>query len=157
MIIKQRGPLVITISSLVIASVLALTLFGFYAYLEWKQKNIEDSHRLAVYEFDARLFGKYIIVYLEAKTDAGGIFKGKPVVEGTIKNTSNKTIYSLKLKIALRDREDKVIYADTFYPVWAEPEFLINIASGTDTSSNVMAIYEPFKVKVDGIARFKSM
>lgn len=127
MIIKHRSSLVITISSVIIASVLALTIFGFYAYLEWKEKKSNRNYRLAIYDFDAELFDKYVIVYLQARVERDGIFKGEPVIEGTIKNASNKKIYSLKMKIAFCDPEGRVLYVDTIYPVGMELEPLVNI------------------------------
>jgi hypothetical protein len=127
MLIKHRSSLVITISSVIIASVLALTVFGFYTYLEWKEKKSRRDYRLAIYEFDAELFDKYIAVYLVAKIGAEGVFKSRAVIEGTIKNASDKKIYSLKMKIAFCDPEERVVYVDTIYPVGTEFESLINI------------------------------
>ena len=117
MALKQRSALVIVISSAVIASVLALTIFGFYAYLRWKEKNMEKNYKLATYDLDAHLFEKYIVIDAKPKIAAKGTHKGKPVVEGTIKNTTEKRICSLKMKIAFCNREGEVVYVDRIYPV----------------------------------------
>ena len=117
---RHRSTLVITISSLVIASVLALTTFGFYAYLEWKTTAIRKSYALATHDFNSKLFNKYVIANLQAGLGTKGAFKGKPIVEGTIKNTSNKKIYSLGLKITFSDPDGEVVCMDMIYPLSSE-------------------------------------
>jgi hypothetical protein len=118
--LKPRTIPVIALSSLIIASVLALTIFGFYAYLEWKEKNIRRNYKLLTEDINGELFAKYIIVNLQAKIEERGTFKEKSVVTGTIKNTSKKKIYSLRLKISFSDKNEKVVYVDTFYPIGPE-------------------------------------
>jgi len=115
--IKRTSALVIVISSSVIISVLILTILGFYAYLEWKEKTIRKNYQLALYDLNGRVFAEYITIDLFPAIEAEGPFKGKPVIEGTVRNTSNKSIYSLKLKIAFCDPERRVAYIDRFYPV----------------------------------------
>ncbi len=137
--LKPRTIPVIALSSLIIASVLALTIFGFYAYLEWKEKNIRRNYKLLLYDLNGQLFDKYITVNLQAKIERDGIFKGKPVVWGAIENKSNKKIYSLKLKIAFSDRSKQVVYVDTFYPIGLELESLINIGDITKKTKNFLS------------------
>lgn len=115
MVIKRTSYLVITISSLVIASVLALTVFGFYAYLEWKEKRLNRNYALALYDLNAELFEKYIAIGLNAELGPQDVFKRGPAIEGSVRNLSDKKIYSLKMKIAFCDREGQVVYADTVY------------------------------------------
>lgn len=129
--LKPRTVPVIAFSSAVIVSVLALTMFGFYAYIEWKESNAAHNYKLALYELKGHLFEKFVIVSLRAKIGEVGTFRGKPIVEGTIKNTSNKKIYSLKLKITFHDKEHRALYVDTFYPVGLEFESLLNLSSTT--------------------------
>ena len=130
--IKRTSALVIVVSSSVIVMVLALTIFGFYAYLEWKETDITKNYQLGLYDLNARVFGGHILINLQAKLGAEGASRGRPVVEGTVKNTSNKKIYSLKLRIAFCDRQRQVIYVDKFYPIGAEPESLITISRFTE-------------------------
>ncbi len=130
--IKRTSALVIIISSSVIVTVLALTIFGFYAYLEWKETDIDKNYRLGLYDLNARVFDKHILINLQAKLGAKGASRGKPIVEGTVKNASNKKIYSLKLRIAFCDRQRQVIYVDKFYPIGADPESLVNISGITE-------------------------
>ncbi len=136
--IKNRTALVIAFSSVIISSVLALTIFGFYAYLGWKEKEIRRNYRIALYDLNAKTFEKYVIVKLDARFDDEGIFKGKPIVRVTIKNTSRKTIYSLRLKIAFYDKKHRTVYVDTFYPVGPELESLVNIADMTKMTKNFL-------------------
>ena len=132
MMLKPRTRLVITFSSLIIASVLALTIFGFSAYLKWKKTEMRRNYKLGLYDLNAQLFEKHINVKLEAKNAGAGIFREKPVIIGTIKNTSNKKIYSLKLKIFFYDSKERVIYVDSFYPVGLEFESLLKIGHATE-------------------------
>ena len=136
--IKNRTALVIAFSSLIISSVLALTIFGFYAYLEWKGKEIRRNYKITLYDLNAKAYKKHITVKLDAKIDTEGIFKGSPIVRGTIKNNSNKTIYSLRLKIAFYDPKDRTAYVDTFYPVGVALESLVNIVDITKTTKNFL-------------------
>lgn len=135
---KTRTTLVVALSSVIISSVLALTIFGFYAYLEWKQKTVRESHKLALYDLNGKLYDKYISLGLHAKIDKEDTFKNKPIVWGTIKNNSGKKIYSLRLKISFRDASERVLYVDTFYPIGLELEHLIKIVDITKKTRNFM-------------------
>ncbi|MBN1354142.1 MAG: hypothetical protein JW994_05710 [Candidatus Omnitrophica bacterium] len=136
--ISPRTTLVILVSSLIISSVLALTLLGYYVYLGWKEKKISWNYRMALYNLNADIFGKYIQIKLQAKIEKDGIFKGKPVVLGTIKNTSNKKIYSLKLKVVFYDSKQRAMYSDTFCPVGVDLESLVNIGELASNTKNFL-------------------
>ncbi|MBL7156799.1 MAG: hypothetical protein ISS92_01415 [Candidatus Omnitrophica bacterium] len=129
--LKPRPTLVIMVSSLIIASVLALTIFGFYLYLEWKGKNIRRTYKLAIHDLNGQLYEKYILINLRAKIAQEGTFNKRPIIWGTIKNASNKKIYALRLRIAFYDPQNRVVYVDTFYPIGAGPEPLIDIVDIT--------------------------
>lgn len=125
--LKRKSTLVVWVSSLIIGTVLTLTVFGFYVYLGWRGNNSERLYKLALYDLHGILFAKYIVVGLQSKIDTDGIFEGSPMVSGTIKNISNKKIYSMKLKIVFSDTEGRAVYVDTFYPIGLEFEHLTNI------------------------------
>ncbi len=129
--LKRVSTLVIMISSLVIISVLGLTIFGFYAYLGWKAKDIRQNYKLALYDLNGRTFARYITLKLYPGIGTRGAFKGKPVIEGTVKNSSNKRIYSLKLKIAFYDPGRRAVYVDRFYPVGLALESPVNASDVT--------------------------
>ena len=136
--IRPRPTLVIALSSLIIAAVLALTVFGFYAYLGWKKKHMERVYRLALYGRNATLFDRYIKVNLTAQIEKSGAFRGGPVLSGTIKNLSNKKIYSLKLKVLFYDPDRRVVYHDTFYPIGLDFESLVNISDIAKETKNFL-------------------
>lgn len=115
--LKYRTVLIIILSSVIISSVLTLTIFGFYAYLEWKSQTTRRNYQISLHDINAELFSKYIAIELEPKIDKEGVFQDKPILEGAIKNTSDKAIYSLRLRIAFRDNEHRVVHVDHFYPI----------------------------------------
>ena len=131
--IKKKSLLIIILSSLVISSVMALTLFGYYAHLEWKEKGARRNYRRAVYEMNAKLYGKNVSISLQAKIDRGDNFKDKPIVEGAIKNNTGKKISALKLKIAFYDNAQRVVYADSFYPVGSRFERIVELGDTTES------------------------
>ena len=131
MIIKRKSILIVAASSTLIALVLVLTLFGFYAYLEWEEAHSRRNYTKSLYDLNGRVFRRFIVVALQARIADAMPFSGKPVVAGTIKNNSNKTIYSLKMKIALHDSAQRVVYIDTFYPIGLERESIIDTGHTT--------------------------
>ena len=129
--IKPRTIPIVTLSSIIIASVLALTIFSFYVYLGWKEKNIERKYRISLQDLNAQLFRKYIMLDVQARIGSEEGFKNWPLVCGTIKNKSNKKIYSLKLKVSFSDPEGRVLYVDSFYPVGPKVRALIDMGNIT--------------------------
>ncbi len=118
MIIKKKSILAIIFSSILISLVFITTLIGFYLYLNWKEENTKSLYLSSLYELNAKLYAKYILITsILIKIDEGEFFKGKPTIEGRIKNRSNKKIRSLKLKILLLDKDGRVLYMDLFYPL----------------------------------------
>ena len=105
---KHRTVLVILLSSIIISSALGLTIFTFYTYLEWKEKNIGKNYTLLTHDLNAQLFNKYIIIDLESKINKEGIFRDKPIVEGTIKNMSN-VLWSSLLGLLTINLENRLI------------------------------------------------
>lgn len=118
MIIKKKSILVIVLSSTVVAVVLVITLFGFYIYLNLKEENNNDAYISDIRQLNAKLYSKCILISsVVIKIGEEGAFKNEPVVEGQIKNTSNKKLVSLKLKLSLLDKDGRVLYMDAFYPL----------------------------------------
>ena len=137
--IKSRTAPVIVLSSIILASVLTLTMFGFYAYIEWKKKSARDSYSRAFYDLNRLLFSKKVAIDLQAKLDEEGAFKGYPVVYGTIKNNSNKKIYSLKIKVIFYNTDQSPLYVDAFYPVGSELEGFVNLNDLARNTENFLA------------------
>ena len=124
--LKPRTALVISLSSAIITSVMALTIFGFYAYLEWRTKNIKHTYQLARYELDAEIFKNDIHLDMDVRAGGSSLLRPRTVAFGTIKNNSSKVIYSIQLKIAFYDKNHTALYVETFYPIGSEPEVLVN-------------------------------
>jgi len=137
--IKTRTAPIIVLSSIILASVLTLTMFGFYAYLEWKKGNARDNYSRALYDLNRILFSKKVTIDLQAKLDEEGAFKGSPVVYGTIKNNSNKKIYSLKLKVVFYNPDQSPRYVDTFYPVGSELEGFASLSDLARNTENFLS------------------
>ena len=118
MLVKKKSILVIVLSSAIISFVLIITLIGFYIYLNWKEENNKSAYLNSLYELNAELYSKHVPIYsLLIKLDDDDLFKDKVIVEGQIKNKSNKKILSIKLKISLFDKYGRVLYVDSFYPL----------------------------------------
>lgn len=136
MIIKKKSILVIFLSCLVITAVLVITLIGFYIYLGWIEEKDENVYHTSLYELNAELFSKYIYMStIVLKIGASGVFKNKPIIEGAITNKSNKKILSMKIKFAIMDKEKRVLYIETFYPIRS----YVNIAGIEDETKNYLA------------------
>ncbi len=133
---KVRTFLVVGVSFLVIAAALGLTVFGFYAYLEWKKQNLENDYARSFRSLNAQLFQDMIKIKVWGKVERKGGARGRPMIEGTITNGSNKTIYSLKLKVSFKDPENRVVYITSFYPV--DPEEF-SMRSLTDPTKNFLS------------------
>lgn len=124
MLIKKKSIIVITLSSIIISLVLILTVIGFYLYLCLKERDASDQYLKSLSEINAKIYSKYIAVSpLVIKIDEEGIFEGEPIVEANINNQSEKKIKSFKLKLSIFDRDRKVLYLDTFYPIRPESYF----------------------------------
>jgi len=116
--IKKKSIIVIILSTMLISLVLIITLVGYYLYLNWQEENDRLTYCDSLYELNAKLFSKYVDVsYVNLKMDTEGVFKGNPVVEGRITNRSDKKLLSIKLRIAVKDKEDRVLYTESFYPL----------------------------------------
>lgn len=137
--IKPRTRPVIILSSLIIASVMILTMLGFYVYLQWKEKNLRNTYYEDLYELNAQIFKKNISVELKVKLETEGYFKGTPVIYGTITNHLGKKIYSLKMKVRLFDKEQKVLYVDTFFPIGYDIETFVDIRELVFNTENFLA------------------
>ncbi len=116
-IIKKKSLIVALVSSFVISLVLVLTLIGYLAYIEIRGKEFERSYQALLQKVHAKSYGKYIdIANLAAKIENQGALKGKPIVEGTIKNNGARNITDLLIKVKFLDRDGAVIYEVAFHP-----------------------------------------
>jgi len=125
--IKRKSRLVIIWSCFLVAAVLMLSLMGYYFFISWKEEEAEKHYRLIVQELNAKIFAKYVSVTgVVAKIEQEGLLEGLPVLEGSIKNTSVKKVTLLKIKTFFLDKDNSVIYLDSFYPLGGENYLLPN-------------------------------
>lgn len=117
MIIKQKSLVVALVSSFVIALVLVLTLIGYLAYIELKGEELKRSYLELLQKANAKVYSKYIeISRLIVKVEDMGALKGKPIIEGIIKNKGSKNIASLSINVKFLDHDGASIYEEAFHP-----------------------------------------
>ncbi len=117
MLIKKKSLIVTLVSSFVIASVLVMTLAGYVIYTELKAEELRNVYQGLLQKINAKSYSKYIEVSnLDAKIETTGVLKGKPVIEGVIKNKGNKPVSSLLMKVKFLDSDGAIIYDVVFRP-----------------------------------------
>lgn len=111
MMIKKKSLIVTLISSLVVSSVLVLTLIAYLMYIEMKGKEFKSTYQNYLSKINAKIYSKHIeISKLSANIETSGALKGKPVLEGIVKNTGDKDITNLIIKVNFLDKEGAYIY-----------------------------------------------
>jgi len=122
MLIKMKSLVVALISSFLISLALILTLIGYLAYMEFKSEEFNSHYRDQMQKINARVYSKHIeINKLQAVIGTTGALKGKPIMEGVVKNKGVKKITDLLIKVKFVDKDGAVIYESTFRP--QEPAF----------------------------------
>ncbi len=117
MLIKQKSLIVALVSSFVIALVLVLTLVAYLIYIELRGEEFKRSYQELLAKVNSKVYSKYIeAVKLDAFIEASGALKGKPVIDGVIKNNGSRNITALLMKVKFLDRDGAVIYEVTFHP-----------------------------------------
>lgn len=117
MLIKQKSLIVALVSGLVVSLVLVLTLIGYLAYIELKGEEFKRSYNELLRKANAKVYSKRLdISRLTARMEAAGALKGKPIIEGVIKNNGTKDITDLSISVKFLDRDGATIYEETFHP-----------------------------------------
>lgn len=117
MLIKKKSLIVALISGLVISAVLVLTLLGYVFYIELKGKEFKRSYQELLSKINAKVYSKHIdISKLNAKVETSGALKGKPIVEGLIRNNGTREITNILIKVNILDRDGSVLYEIAFHP-----------------------------------------
>ncbi len=125
MLIKRKSLIVVVLSTIVISTVLACTLIGYYMYLELKEREDERACSNSIKKLEAKIFSKYVdIKGLSYGIEPSGPLKGKPTIKGIIKNRSTRQLYNIILKVKFLDEDGASIYEVIFQP--QEPVFGIN-------------------------------
>lgn len=117
MLVKKKSLIVALVSSFVIALVLVLTLAGYFVYLEFKGEEFKRYYQELLQRAKADVYSKYIeISKLDARIENSGPLKGKPVIEGAVKNKGLKRILDLAIKVNFLDKDNAVIYEAVLRP-----------------------------------------
>ena len=121
MSIKKKHILVVVFSSIIIAAVFISTLVGYTLYIQWKKDSFALMYRDSIYKLTAELFKNDIIlsnVYVKLGTD--GALLDVPLLEGSLKNNSAKTITSVMIEVSFVRQDGTVVYNDWFQPLGKE-------------------------------------
>lgn len=148
MLFKSKSANVIICSSIVIAVVIVSTLAGYTLYIQWKEDTNSLSYRNSISKLTAEMFAKDIVLSnVSVKVWKEPPFTGIPVIEGSIKNNSQKTMTSLSVEAAFRRPDGSVAYRAWLRPL-GEDEFSQRTAlSGAERTRRVLAPGEGMSFK----------
>ncbi|MFH1305289.1 MAG: hypothetical protein ABIH74_02665 [Candidatus Omnitrophota bacterium] len=126
MFIKRKHIAVVVFSSLVVVIVFASTLIGYTLYIQWKKDSFTGKYHVSIGRLTAELFRKNIVLSNVNVKEAPGDehFPAVPLLEGTLKNSSGKTITSVLLEVSFLAPDGTVEYYGQFYPVGGKPPLL---------------------------------
>lgn len=117
MILKKKSLIVAIISSFVICGSLILTLAGYLVYLELKDKELQSAYQQLLKNVNAKFYSRHIeISGLTAAIENTGTLKGKPVVEGVLKNKGYREVADILMLIRFLDKDGAVLYEVVFHP-----------------------------------------
>ncbi|MDD5495551.1 MAG: hypothetical protein PHP46_00445 [Candidatus Omnitrophica bacterium] len=116
-IIKQKSLIVAMVSSFVILLVLVFTLLGYLIYIELSGEDFKRTYEEMLRKVNARVYsGNIDIQRLTAKIEKTGPLKGKPIIEGELKNKGPKEISDILIKVKFLDKDGAIIYETVFHP-----------------------------------------
>lgn len=113
---KKKHLPVIIFSSSIVAIVFFSTLAGYHVYMQYKKDVTSSNYRNSIYELTADIF-RPLIVFNSVAVKKEGSIHPFPVLEGNVRNNSNKTVLSLLLEITFVDTYGRVLYKEWFHPV----------------------------------------
>jgi hypothetical protein len=117
MILKKKSLIVAIISSFVICVSLILTLAGYLVYLEFRDKELQSTYQQLLKKVNTKFYSRHIeISGLTASMESTGTLKGKPVVEGILKNNGYREIADILILIRFLDKDGAVLYEVVFHP-----------------------------------------
>lgn len=121
MFIAKKNIVVAVFSSVVIAVVFISTLVGYSLYIQWKKDSFALRYQNSIYELTAELFKKDVILSnVVAKVGDDGFFSDAPFLEGSLKNSTKKTITSVLIEVSFVKPDGEVVYHDWFHPLGEE-------------------------------------
>lgn len=118
MLIKRKHISVTLFSSIIVAIVFVSTLIGYSIYIQWKKDSFVLRYRNSIYKLTAELFKNNIFLSdVNVKLGTSELFLGMPIVEGSLRNGSNKTVISILIEISFLRPDGAVVYNDWVYPL----------------------------------------
>ena len=152
MLIKKKSLVVSLISGCVISAVLALTLVGYAVYLELKNDELSNAYDLMLANVQAKFYAKYIeVARLGAAIETSGALKGKPVIEGIVRNHGYKDVSDMVLRVTFLDRGGAILYDVAFHP--QEPA--LGSASLSQVAIPYLAVPSSGAIRPEGSRTFK--
>ena len=116
--IKLKSTIVIVLSSILISAVILFTILGLSLYLTWRGNESSRLHTAKLVSLNEAVYNKYISVQdLKAEYAAKGLYKGKSLLKGTIKNSGYRTISSIKLSVEFLNKAGETIYTENIFPL----------------------------------------
>jgi hypothetical protein len=139
MFIKRKHIAVIIFSSVIIAIVFMSTLVGYSLYIQWKKDTFALRYRNSIYKLTAELFRKDITisnVYIKMESDE--LSSGMPLMEGSLRNNSNKTITSIMIEVSFLAPDGTIVYDSWFDPLGGQHFGGPPLLSGAKQTSNIL-------------------
>ncbi len=139
MFIKRKHIAVIIFSSIIIAVVFVSTLIGYSLYIQWKKDSLALKYRNSIYKLTAELFKNDVVLSnVCVKMEDGKLLSEMPLLEGRLKNNSNKTITSIAIEVSFLAPDGTVVYDSWFNPLGEEYFGTPPLLSGMRQTRNVL-------------------
>ncbi|MBD3379266.1 MAG: hypothetical protein GF408_02270 [Candidatus Omnitrophica bacterium] len=139
MLFKRKYISVVIFSCLIIAVVFISTIAGYSLYIQWKEDSLALAYRKSIFEITGQIFRDRILISnVRARIPSSGPMAGLPMLEGEIKNTTDKTISSVLLEVSFVKKNGKVLYKDRVYPLDENDGRQHAYISGTKTTGALL-------------------
>ncbi|MDP8299519.1 MAG: hypothetical protein P9L88_06430 [Candidatus Tantalella remota] len=139
MFVKKKHILVILFSSLIVTVVFISTLGMYSIYMQWKKDTFASRYRNSIYKLTADIFRKEVIISgISMKIVDKGVFSGMSLVEGDLRNGTNKSVTSLTLEMVFTKPDGTVLYRDWVYPLGEKGLASPALLSDRDKTVNIL-------------------
>lgn len=136
MFVKPKNVIVIVLSSVIVASVFVSTIAGYSFYTQWKKDSFTAMYKSSIYRLTGEIFKNEVAVSnINVYVDPEKAKHSVPIIEGTIKNSTTKTISSIVIELSFSNNKGVVIYNDWFYVL---DNVDLGILSSAGTTKNVI-------------------
>ena len=116
MFVKPKNIVVIVLSSVIVASVFMTTIVGYSFYTQWKKDSFTAMYKSSIYRLTGEMFKNEVTISnINVYVDSSRTKRSAPIVEGSIKNNTGKTISSIMIEVSFSNNKGVVVYNDWFY------------------------------------------